>query len=102
MFDGISLQNAFPIVRNCVDLSLTNNLQIFMRMFLPTLMRLFKCILKRPINCRLIINMQQPTHHIFKTQPTIYRSVWDFHLVFNSPLFHNVYFIKAKWKQINQ
>src|ERR1035437_774223 len=32
---------------------------------------------------RLIINFDQPTHHILTSNPTTYRRVWSFYLVFN-------------------
>ena len=49
---------------------------------------------------RLIIEMEQPTHHILISNPTTYRSAWDFYLVFKSPEFYNVFFEKGKWKSI--
>ena len=49
---------------------------------------------------RLIIEMEQPTHHILTSNPTTYRSAWSFYLVFNSPKFHNVFFKKGKWQPI--
>ena len=49
---------------------------------------------------RLIINMQQPTHHIVTSNPTTYRSAWSFYLVFESPKFNNVYFKKGQWTPI--
>ncbi|MBL3655331.1 hypothetical protein [Fulvivirga sediminis] len=51
-------------------------------------------------SARLIIEMEQPTHHIMTSNPTTYRSAWDFYLVFKSPKFHNVFFEKGKWKPI--
>jgi hypothetical protein len=51
---------------------------------------------------RLIINMEQPTHHIIRSDPTTYRSAWSFYLVFYSPIFNNVYFKKGEWKPINK
>ena len=51
-------------------------------------------------SARLVIKMQQPTHHILTTNPTIYREAWDFFLVFKSPKFMNMYFRKGKWKGI--
>lgn len=51
-------------------------------------------------SARLIIEMVDPSHHILSSNPTTYRTVWDFYLVFNSPKFHNVYFEKGKWKPI--
>ena len=49
---------------------------------------------------RLILNMEQPTHHILTSNPTTYRSAWSFYLVFYSPKFNNVYFKKGQWKQL--
>lgn len=55
----------------------------------------------KPYNSeRLKIHMEQPTHHILSSDPTIYRSSWSFYLVFNSPKFNNVYFKKGKWKSL--
>ncbi len=49
----------------------------------------------KPYNSEiLIINMQQPTHHIVTHNPTVYRDAWGFYLVFYSPKFNNVYFKK--------
>jgi len=52
-------------------------------------------------SARLIIEMEQPTHHILTSNPTTYRSAWSFYLVFNSPEFYNVFFKKGKWKLID-
>ena len=55
----------------------------------------------KPYNsARLIINMEQPTHHIMIQNPTTYRSSWSFYLVFKSGKFYNVFFKKGKWKPI--
>ena len=51
-------------------------------------------------SARLVVKMEKPTHHILTTNPTIYREVWDFFMVFNSPKFNNMYFRKGKWKEI--
>ncbi|MDP2692516.1 MAG: hypothetical protein Q8O88_02645 [bacterium] len=51
-------------------------------------------------SARLIIEMEQPTHHILTSNPTTYRNAWDFYLVFKSPRFYNVFFEKGKWKPI--
>ncbi len=51
---------------------------------------------------RLIISMEQPSHHILTSNPTIYRNAWSFYLVFHSPKFSNVYFKKGKWMPIGQ
>lgn len=50
---------------------------------------------------RLIINMEQPTHHIMTSNPTTYRSAWSFYLVFHSPKFNNMYFKKGQWTQLD-
>lgn len=52
-------------------------------------------------SARLVIKMEQPTHHVMSSNPTIYRDVWDFFMVFNSPKFHNMYFRKGTWKEID-
>jgi len=49
---------------------------------------------------RIKTKMNQPTHHILKTYPTTYREIWGFFLVFRSPIYHNMYFRKGKWKPI--
>lgn len=49
---------------------------------------------------RLILEMDQPTHHILSENPTTYRSTWSYYLVFYSPKFNNVFFKKGKWKPI--
>lgn len=52
-------------------------------------------------SARLKINMIQPTIHIMKSDPTIYRSSWNFQLVFFSDKFNNMYFKKGNWKPMN-
>ncbi len=51
---------------------------------------------------RLIINMEQPVHHIMTNNPTTYRSAWSFNLVFYSQKFNNVYFKKGQWKPLDK
>ncbi len=51
---------------------------------------------------RLIIDLVQPTHHILTNNPTTYRSIWSFYLVFYSPKFNNVYFKKGQWKSLDK
>lgn len=46
---------------------------------------------------RLLINMEHPTHHILTSNPTTYRDNWSFYIVFNSPKFGNMYFVKDNW-----
>lgn len=50
---------------------------------------------------RLILSMQDSSHHIVSSNPTTYRSAWSFYLVFYSPKFKNVFFKKGKWKPID-
>jgi hypothetical protein len=52
-------------------------------------------------SARLVIKMEQPTHHVLTTDPTIYRHTWDFYLVFNSPKYNNMYFRKGEWQKLN-
>ena len=54
------------------------------------------------ISERLIIKMEQPTHHIMTSNPTTYRSARSFYLVFYSPKFNNVYFKKGQWKTLDK
>lgn len=57
----------------------------------------------KPYNSQiLVINMEQPTNHIMESNPTIYRSTWDFYLVFYSSKFNNVYFKKGEWKPLDK
>jgi hypothetical protein len=49
-------------------------------------------------SARLMIHMPRPTNHILTTDPTVYREVWSFFLVFNSPKFGNMFFTKGKWE----
>jgi len=51
---------------------------------------------------RLKIAMNAPTHHIVLDNPTTYRGVWSFYLVFNSPKFGNVFFEKGDWKSLKE
>lgn len=50
---------------------------------------------------RLAVSMQPPTHHIMSSSPTVYRRGRQFYLVFNSPLFGNVFFRKGDWQPLN-
>ena len=54
------------------------------------------------ISERIIINMKKPTHHIMNSNPTTYRSSWNFNLVFYSSKFNNVYFKKGKWETLEK
>ena len=44
--------------------------------------------------------MEEPNHHILIENPTTYRQVWNFYLVFNSKKFNNVFFKKGNWKPL--
>lgn len=50
---------------------------------------------------RLVIDMEQPTFHLLQSNPTVYRSAWNFYLVFYSNKFNNMYFKKGTWKSIS-
>ena len=57
----------------------------------------------KPYNSeRLIINMVQPPHHIVQENPTTYRGVRNFYLVFESDKFKNVFFKKGTWKPLSE
>jgi hypothetical protein len=51
---------------------------------------------------RLSVNMNQPTHHILTSNPTVYRDTRKFILVFNSPKFGNVFFTKGTWAPLKE
>ncbi|PKL80691.1 MAG: hypothetical protein CVV25_03030 [Ignavibacteriae bacterium HGW-Ignavibacteriae-4] len=53
---------------------------------------------KRP---RLILDIDEPRHHIIENEPTLYRTVWSFYYVFNSPKYGNVFFKKGKWEPLD-
>lgn len=50
-------------------------------------------------SARLVLQMNQPSHHILATNPTTYRGPFDFYLVFNSEKFGNVFFRKGNWEK---
>lgn len=50
---------------------------------------------------RLIINIDQPRHHIIEDYPTLIRQPWSFYYVFNSPKYGNVFFEKGNWEPID-
>lgn len=57
---------------------------------------------KPHVSARLVLNMDQPTHHIIQDNPTTYRDWRDFYLVFNSKRFKNVFFKKGEWKPLEK
>ena len=48
------------------------------------------------------IQMKQPTIHIMKRNPRIWRSAWNFNLVFYSEKFNNMYFKKGTWESLDK
>lgn len=53
----------------------------------------------RPFDSEILaVRMDQPTFHITATNPSVYRSVWSFRLVFSSEKFKNVFFKKGDWE----
>jgi hypothetical protein len=50
---------------------------------------------------RIVVHVDTPAHHIIEERPTLFRTVWGFYYVFNSPRYGNVFFIKGKWKEEN-
>lgn len=46
---------------------------------------------------RLISRPDIFTHHIIQDNPTLYRGIWDYHYVFYSPKYGNVFFRKQRW-----
>ena len=51
---------------------------------------------------RIVLHMDTTKHHIIVDKPTLYRQVWTFYYVFNSPKFGNVFFTKGQWKPIDK
>lgn len=49
----------------------------------------------------LKINLKEPTFHILKENPTLYREIWSFYYVFESEKYKNVFFTKGNWKSID-
>jgi 4-amino-4-deoxy-L-arabinose transferase-like glycosyltransferase len=51
-------------------------------------------------NSRLRIKTSAPRPHIFKTQPTLYRTVWSYYLTFDSTNYGRMFFKKGEWEPI--
>ena len=65
----------------------------------------YKGIISTPApykSARLNLRINEPNHHVLKTNPTIYRESWSFFMVFESEKYNNMYFRKAKWKPIEK
>lgn len=54
--------------------------------------------LERYFSDRIRIVKDSNMHHIIDETPTLYRNIWSFYYVFESPKFGNVFFKKGKWK----
>lgn len=50
---------------------------------------------------RIIFHVDTPAYHVIEDTPTLYRQVWSFYYVFNSPIFSNVFFVKGHWVSID-
>lgn len=50
---------------------------------------------------RLKIIFKEPSFHIIKDNPTLYREIWSFYYVFYSEKYQNVFFKKGNWKSID-
>jgi hypothetical protein len=51
----------------------------------------------------IILDMDERVrHHIIENSPTLYREVWSFYYVFESPLWGNVFFKKSKWEPLEK
>ena len=48
----------------------------------------------------ILLKSDSSLHHIIEEPPTLYRHVWSFYYVFESPKFGNVFFKKGHWKPI--
>ena len=51
-------------------------------------------------SARLVLRMNEPSHHILSSNPTTYRDIWNFYLVLHSPKFNNMFFKKGQWEPI--
>ncbi len=56
--------------------------------------------LEQYVNDRIRIKKDSIMHHIIEEEPTLYRNIWSFYYVFESPKFGNVFFKKGKWKPL--
>ena len=65
----------------------------------------YKGIISTPApykSARLNLRINEPNHHVLKTNPTIYRESWSFFMVFESEKYNNMYFRKTEWKPIEK
>lgn len=57
----------------------------------------------KPYNSeRLILTMNEPSHHVVKENPSTYRGIWDFYMVLHSEKFGNMFFRKGDWEPLQQ
>ena len=54
------------------------------------------------ISARIRLDMDSPTHFILASNPTTYRFVWNFRLVFATKKFGNVAFKKGEWEPLEK
>lgn len=50
---------------------------------------------------RIVLQFDEPKHHILEEKPTLYRKIWSFYYTFYSKKFGNVFFTKGEWKPID-
>lgn len=53
------------------------------------------------VSTRIAIHMNEPSHHILESNPTLYRDIWSFYYVFESKHYGNMFFKKGEWKKID-
>jgi hypothetical protein len=49
---------------------------------------------------RVILSFPEPRYHVVDSNPTLFRQSGSFYYVFDSPLYHNMFFKKAAWTPI--
>lgn len=47
---------------------------------------------------RINLKFEEPGFHIIEENPTLFREIWSFYYVFESPEYGNVFFKKGTWK----
>ncbi|MFK7903534.1 MAG: hypothetical protein AB8B69_00340 [Chitinophagales bacterium] len=58
--------------------------------------------IERNVSDRIRVKQRSGMHHIIEEEPTLYRNIWSFYYVFESPKFGNVFFTKGKWKPLRK
>ena len=54
------------------------------------------------VSPRIALQFDIKRYHIIEYNPTLYRKIWSFYYVFQSPKFGNVFFTKGEWKPIKK